>query len=111
MEEIKNNETSQLFILHLPQPVHGAAMMRKYIHDSKLISEKFDCRYINLTTTESLQDIGKGGIGKMWKFAQLLAKIVKNLISFKPQLIYVTPNACGGAFCNDFVVVQLLNAR
>lgn len=26
----------------------------------------------------------------------------------KPQLVYVTPNACGGAFYKDFVVVQML---
>ena len=28
---------SILFILHMPPPVHGAAMMGKYIHDSKVI--------------------------------------------------------------------------
>ena len=97
-----------LFILHLPPPVHGAAMMGKYIYDSKLINEEFDCKYINLTTAKSLQDIGKGGIRKLWKFVCLLGKIVKAVIGFKPQLVYVTPNACGGAFYKDFVVVQLL---
>ena len=97
-----------LFILHLPPPVHGAAMMGKYIHDSELIHEEFDCKYINLTTAKSLQDIGKGGIRKLWKFVCLLGKIVKAVIGFKPQLVYVTPNACGGAFYKDFVVVQLL---
>ena len=30
---------SILFILHLPPPVHGAAMMGQYIHDSKVINE------------------------------------------------------------------------
>jgi len=97
-----------LFILHLPPPVHGSAMMGKYIHDSRLINETFDCRYINLTTARSLEDIGKGGIGKLWKFARLLVRILKAVISFKPQLVYVTPNACGGAFYKDFVVVELL---
>ena len=51
-----------LFILHLPPPVHGAAMMGQYIHDSKVINGRFDCHYINLTTAKSLQDIGKGGV-------------------------------------------------
>lgn len=97
-----------LFIMHMPPPVHGAAMMGKYIHDSKLINDEFDCKYINLTTAKSLQDIGKGGIRKLWKFVCLLAKIIKAVICFKPQLVYVTPNACGGAFYKDFVVVQLL---
>ena len=99
-----------LFIMHMPPPVHGAAMMGQYIHDSRLINERFDCHYINLTTAKSLQDIGKGGIGKLWKFGRLLVKIARNVVTLKPQLVYVTPNACGGAFYKDFVVVQLLKA-
>ena len=97
-----------LFILHLPPPVHGASMMGKYLHDSKLINETFECKYINLTTAKSLQDIGKNSINKLWTFIRLLTKIIKNTITFKPQLVYVTPNACGGAFYKDFIVVQLL---
>jgi hypothetical protein len=31
-----------LFILHLPPPVHGAAMMGKYIQESKIINTKFN---------------------------------------------------------------------
>ncbi len=101
---------SILFIMHMPPPVHGAAMMGKYIHDSQLVNERFDCHYINLTTAKSLQDIGKGGIGKLWKFVRLLGRIVRSVVKLKPQLVYVTPNACGGAFYKDFVVVQLLKA-
>ena len=97
-----------LFIMHMPSPVHGAAMMGQYIHDSKLINDKFDCHYINLTTAKSLQDIGKGGVKKLWKFMGLLAKVVRNVVTIKPSLVYVTPNSHGGAFYKDFVVVQLL---
>lgn len=97
-----------LFILHLPPPVHGAAMVGKYIHDSKLINGEFDCHYINLTTARTLQDIGKGGVKKLWRFVKLLARIIYKVRKVKPQLVYVTPNACGGAFYKDFVVVQLL---
>lgn len=97
-----------LFILHLPPPVHGAAMMGQYIHDSKVINERFDCHYINLTTARSLQDIGKGGVKKLWRFFCLLLRIVKGLVRVKPQLVYVTPNSHGGAFYKDFVVVQLI---
>ncbi len=97
-----------LFILHLPPPVHGAAMMGQYIHDSKVINERFDCHYINLTTAKSLQDIGKGGVKKLWRFFCLLLRIVKGLVRVKPQLVYVTPNSHGGAFYKDLVVVQLI---
>ena len=94
--------------MHMPPPVHGAAMMGKYIHDSELINDKFECHYINLTTAKSLKDIGRGGIRKLWKFICLLTKIVKRLLILKPQLVYVTPNSHGGAFYKDFVVVQLI---
>lgn len=97
-----------LFIMHMPPPVHGAAMMGKYIHDSKVINGRFDCHYINLTTAKSLQDIGKGGVKKLWRFLCLLLRIVKGLVTVKPQLVYVTPNSHGGAFYKDFVVVQLI---
>ena len=63
---------SNLFILHLPPPVHGAAMVGKYIHDSELINSEYDCHYINLAIASSLEDIGKVGIKKLWHFIQLL---------------------------------------
>lgn len=99
-----------LFILHLPPPVHGAAMVGKFIHDSKLIHEQFECRYINLTTASSLEDIGKVGVSKLKAFGKLLESIRKEVREFKPDLVYVTPNARGGAFYKDFVVVQMLKS-
>lgn len=95
-----------LFILHLPPPVHGASMVGKYIHDSRLVNEAFDCHYINLTTARSLQDIGKGGVRKLWRFGRLLLHIVSTIRKEKPDLVYVTPNSWGGAFRKDFVVVE-----
>ena len=64
-----------LFIMHMPPPVHGAAMVGQYIHDSKLINGEFDCHYINLTTAKNLQDIGKVGMRKLFDFFKLLRKI------------------------------------
>ena len=99
-----------LFILHLPPPVHGAAMMGKYIHDSKLINESFDCHYINLTTAKDLSDIGKVGFKKFLQFFRLLQTIRTEINRLKPALVYVTPNAKGGAFYKDFIVVQMIKA-
>lgn len=97
-----------LFILHLPPPVHGAAMVGKYIHDSELINSEFDCNYINLTTASSLEDIGKVGLRKLTAFVRLLVKIRRTVIEQKPELVYITPNSAGGAFYKDFIVVMML---
>ena len=102
------NKQRILFVLHLPPPVHGAAMMGKYIHDSRVINEAFECKYINLTSAKTLQDIGKGGVMKYIKYLMLLCKVILKVITFRPQLVYVTPTACGVAFYKDFLVVQLL---
>lgn len=97
-----------LFILHMPPPVHGAAMVGKYIHNSKLINEKFECRYVNLTTASSLEDIGRVSLSKLKAFVRLVRHIRREVKAFRPQLVYITPNAKGGAFYKDFIVVELL---
>lgn len=97
-----------LFILHLPPPVHGAAMVGKYIHDSKTINKEFDCQYINLALAKDLNDIGRSGITKLINFIKKIVLIRRTVKNFKPDLCYVTPNAKGGAFYKDFVIVQLL---
>lgn len=102
--------TTILFILHLPPPVHGAAMVGKYIHNSKLINDTFNCHYINLTTAKDLQDIGKSGIRKLWRYVKLLKEIRRKVKTVRPQLVYVTPNSKGAAFYKDFMVVQMLKA-
>lgn len=70
-----------LLILHMPPPVHGASMMGKYIHDSQVVNEAFDCHYINLTTAKNLADIGKVGVRKLIQFIQLLYQIRKEVKS------------------------------
>lgn len=97
-----------IFILHLPPPVHGAAVMGKCIQDSHIINDSFDCHYINLTTAKDLNDIGKVGFNKLGQFIKLLKTISHKVKSTQPSLVYVTPNAKGGAFYKDFIVVQML---
>lgn len=97
-----------LYILHMPPPIHGAAVVGKYIHDSVLINSKFECRYINLAMAGSLEDIGKFSLQKVKMLVELMKEIRKEVKGFKPNLVYVTPNAKGGAFFKEFVIVLVL---
>lgn len=92
----------------MPPPVHGAAMMGKYIYDSNLINNGFKCYYINLTTAKTLKDIGKLGFNKIKCFLILLLSIIKTIILVRPNLVYITPNASGYAFYKDFLVVEIV---
>ena len=49
-----------IFIIHYPPPVHGSAVVGGYIKESKLINDEFECRYINMGTSISIDQIGKG---------------------------------------------------
>lgn len=102
-----NTKPRILFVLHLPPPVHGAAMVGKCIHDSERVNRAFSCHYVNLTTAQSLEDIGKGGLKKLKAFARKLLEIRRAVKNTRPEAVYVTPNSAGGPFYKDFVVVQL----
>ena len=54
-----------LFILHLPPPVHGSSMVGQYIKDSKIINTSFVAQYINLSTSKTVDEIGKYPILKI----------------------------------------------
>lgn len=100
-----------LFILHLPPPVHGAAMVGKYIHDSKLINSSFDCYYINLSLANDLEDIGKKGFDRLKRIFSLLHKVRKTVREIRPDLVYITPNAKGGSFYYKEVwIVRMLKS-
>lgn len=97
-----------LLILHLPPPVHGAALMGRHVRESERLNAAFDCRYVNLATASGLHDIGHLSPGKAVRFVRLLRQIRKAVRQHRPQWVYVTPNARGGAFLKDFLVVAML---
>jgi glycosyltransferase involved in cell wall biosynthesis len=99
-----------LFILHYPPPIHGAAMLGQYIIDSTLINTKFNCRYINLGISRSLDDIGAIGFQKWWRYLDLLAKTMRQIIVFRPDLIYFTPTSFGPGFYKDAIALLLAKA-
>ena len=99
-----------LFIMHMPPPVHGAAMMGQYIHDSALVKGSFDCRFINLAIARGLKDVGHFRFGKAADYLRLLATIRREIRAFSPDLVYVTPNTVGVPFFKDLVITGLIKS-
>ena len=58
-----------LFVTPLPPPVHGSAMVSQLIKDSALINEQFDCRFVNLSTSRRMEEIGKRSVALYFKKA------------------------------------------
>ena len=97
-----------LLILHLPPPVHGAALMGSYVKASNRINENFECKYINLSASKSIDSIGKVGLKKSFFFFNLLLSTFKALVKKRYDVCYVTITSNGTAFYKDFMVVTIL---
>ena len=103
-----NQKPRILFILHLPLPLHGASQMGQYIHDSKVVNNTFECRYINLALARGIEDVGAFKFHKLNTYLKLIRNIRKEVKTFKPDVVYITPNSKGGAFYKEFVIVEML---
>ena len=96
-----------LCILHLPPPVHGAALMGSSIKNSKRLKETFDWDFVNLSTSRSMSEIGRWTIRKLPVFLSILFSVLRKLLRNRYDLCYVAIAARGSAFYKDSVVVGL----
>lgn len=95
-----------LFILHLPPPLHGPAKIGESLRESKVMEEAFETRFLNLSTSASLEDIGRIGFRKLHTFMQLRRSIRESLATFRPDLVYMTPSIWFPGVLKDWLLVQ-----
>ena len=103
----KNKKKKILFILHVPPPVHGSSIVGGFIKESTQINNAFNSNYINLGTSNSIDEIGKKGIAKVVTYFKIILKVFKQLMVFKPDLVYLAMTAKGVAFYKDMIMVFL----
>lgn len=97
-----------LFVMHMPPPVHGAAVMGAQIRASKLVADKFECRFLNLSASSSLEEIGKGRLRKIRFVLGLIRRVRQELRTWKPDLVYLTPTSTLPALFKDYSIVRLV---
>lgn len=97
-----------LFIMHMPPPIHGAAMMGKFIHDSKLINDTFTCIYINPSASKDVANVGKVNFKKILFIFSNIYNIIKTVIKEKPDLCYFTSTIGGAGIFRDMLIVGAL---
>ena len=99
-----------LFILHVPPPVHGSSMVGEYIRNSEKVNAVFVTRYINLGTSYSIDEIGKSGVKKIFRYLNILLQVFKHLLIFKPNLCYFAICAKGPAFYKDALIALIIKS-
>jgi glycosyltransferase involved in cell wall biosynthesis len=97
-----------LFVIQLPPPVHGAAVANEILVNSPLVGENFASRHINISIANKIEDIGKFSPAKLFSAALHLAKILKNMFSFRPDIVYLTLSPSGFAFYRDAIYIRAI---
>lgn len=96
-----------LCILHRSPPFHGAAKVGDFVASSQQLHNAFDCRFITIKSSDSIEDIGKINIKKIYLFAALYFKVLWALLTFRPQKVYFTASVDGAAFFRDVIISTL----
>lgn len=100
-----------LYIATFPPPIHGSAVVSEQIKNSKVINDAFDGDYVNLGTSRSMDEIGKGGLWlnlqKLFRFAGSLFKTFWLLLTHRYDLCYCAITCHGTGFLKDAPFVLL----
>ncbi len=98
---MKKDKPRILFVGTLPPPVHGSAVVSLQIKDSKVINNAFDCDWINLGTSRSMNEIGKATLAKPLRLLGALGKEIWYLLSRRYDLCYLAITCHGSGFLKD----------
>lgn len=96
-----------LFIVPLPPPVHGSAMMCQYIKDSRLINDTFQCDFVNLSTSRRMDEIGKRSVKKIFRFIGSYFTVLGKLFAHHYDACYLAITCHGMGFLKDAPFVLL----
>lgn len=96
-----------LFIVPLPPPVHGSAMVSQFIRNSSLINQAYQTDYVNLSTSRKMDEIGKHGIGKAVRFFGSCLKALDKLVFHRWDACYLAITCHGVGFLKDVPFVAL----
>jgi glycosyltransferase involved in cell wall biosynthesis len=92
-----------IFILHIPPPIHGAAMVGGQIVEWLTDSSDIESHIISMSLVSKISDLGGVSFQKVVVSVGLFVKILVALIWKRPDFIYFTPSRAGFAFLRDLI--------
>ena len=97
-------KTKLLCILHYSPPAHGASKVGDFIKSSEKLQDEFDCKFIKIKSSDTLEDIGKMNFRKIYLLLELFFNILFTVLIFRPEKIYFTASTKGFAFYRDVLL-------
>lgn len=102
-----NKKPNILIIAPLPPPVHGSAMVSRYIRESVVLGESFVMDFVNLSTSRKMDEIGKTSLHKLFRFAGAYFRLLGKLMRHRYDLCYLAITCHGIGFLKDAPFVWL----
>ena len=96
-----------LMILHRTPPIHGAGKVGDFIGSSQKLNREFNCKFITIKSSSTINDIGKVDIKKIYLLIELYIKVALSLILFRPDKIYFTSSIRSVALYRDLLISTL----
>ena len=97
-----------LFFLKTPPPITGATLMNERISKSDLLFKKYHIKNIDISYSDSIKNLGRFQISKGIKFFKYFFLLTKELLFFKPDLIYFQISTTGISFVRDSLYVFMM---
>lgn len=94
-----------LFIGRLPPPIHGASVMNEKYLEMLGNDKRFTIRKIKINCSESLDQIGRVSFKKFFYTLISYMALIKELLFFRPKLIYFEIAPKGVAFLRDSIYI------
>ncbi len=90
-----------LFVAPFPPPVHGSAVVSDFIRRSTVVGERFECDFVNLSTSRTNSEVGRRGIRKIVRFVSAYYATLRHLILYRYDLCYIALTCYGKGFLKD----------
>lgn len=97
-----------LCIVQLPPPIHGVSIMNDCLLSSQLLNKSFDIKAIDLKFGKSIKELQRFTFKKVYKSIFFAVQIAKDILIFKPCLVYFTISPTGFAFYRDAYYILLI---
>jgi glycosyltransferase involved in cell wall biosynthesis len=97
-----------LFIGQFPPPIHGVSIMNELITKSNKINGHFRIKTFNLKFGKTIKDLNHFSFLKVIKAIAYSILLLKDMIFYKPELVYFTASTTGFSFYRDAFYVFLL---
>ena len=99
-----------LYVVQMPPPLHGVAVMNQRVVDSARINRGIDARVLSFRSSVDLDELGRLQLVKLARLLRLFAAFTIELFRFRPQAVYLAPVPAGSAFLRDALLLGFARA-